>query len=84
MAVKEGHWEVVRVLLTESQINAEATNFKGWNPNKLIKNPEFTLVLVYHSRKPVFRPKMAIFRRTGIWEGGLPLPLAFQYLILMI
>ena len=33
MAVKEGHWEVVRVLLTESQINAEATNFKGWNPN---------------------------------------------------
>ena len=41
MAVKEGHWEVVRVLLTESQINAEATNFKGWNPNKLIKKPEF-------------------------------------------
>ena len=33
MAVKEGHWEVVRVLLTESQINAEATNFKGLNLN---------------------------------------------------
>ena len=32
----------------------------------------------------VFRPKMAIFRRTGMREGGLPLPLAFQYLILMI
>ena len=36
MAVKEGHWEVVRVLLTESQINAEATNFKGQNPNQSI------------------------------------------------
>ena len=32
----------------------------------------------------VFRPKMAIFRRAGMREGGLPLPLAFQYLILMI
>ena len=31
-----------------------------------------------------FRPKMAIFRRTGMMEGGLPLPLAFQYLILII
>jgi hypothetical protein len=27
---------------------------------------------------------MAIFWRAGIREGGLPLPLAFQYLILMI
>jgi hypothetical protein len=41
-------------------------------------------MLVYHSRKPVFRPKMAIFRKAGMREGGLPLPLAFQYLILMI
>ena len=32
----------------------------------------------------VFRPKMAIFQRAGMREGGLPLPLAFQYLILMI
>ena len=32
----------------------------------------------------VFRPKMAIFRRAGMRKGGLPLPLAFQYLILMI
>jgi hypothetical protein len=32
----------------------------------------------------VFRPKMAIFRRAGMREGGLPLPLAFQYLIFMI
>ena len=32
----------------------------------------------------VFRPKMAIFWRAGMREGGLPLPLAFQYLILMI
>ena len=31
-----------------------------------------------------FRPKMAIFRRAEMREGGLPLPLAFQYLILMI
>jgi hypothetical protein len=32
----------------------------------------------------VLRPKMAIFRRAGMRKGGLPLPLAFQYLILMI
>ena len=32
----------------------------------------------------VFRPKMAIFQRAGMREGGLPLPIAFQYLILMI
>ena len=38
MAVKEGHWEVVRVLLTESQINAEATNFKGRNPLHILGN----------------------------------------------
>ena len=43
-----------------------------------------TLMPVYHSHKPAFRPKMAIFRRAGMREGGLPLPLAFQYLILMI
>ena len=43
-----------------------------------------TLMLVYHCHKPVFTPKMAIFQRAGIREGGLPLPLAFQYLILMI
>ena len=35
---------------------------------------------VYHCHKPVFRPKKANFRR----EGGLPLPLAFQYLIFMV
>jgi len=32
----------------------------------------------------VFRPKMTIFWRAGMREGGLPLPLAFQYLIPMI
>ena len=26
----------------------------------------------------VFRPKMAIFRRAGMMEGGLPLPLAMK------
>ena len=39
---------------------------------------------VYHSHKPVFRPKMAIFRKAGMREGWLPLPLAFQYFIVMI
>ena len=43
-----------------------------------------TLMLVYHCHKPVFTPKIAIFRRAGMREGGLPLPLAFQYFILMI
>ena len=37
----------------------------------------------YHCHKPVFRPKMTIFLRAGMREGGLPLPLAFQYLIFM-
>ena len=32
----------------------------------------------------VFRSKMAIFQRAGMKEGGLPLPLTFQYLIFMI
>ena len=32
----------------------------------------------------LFRLKMVIFRRPGMKEGGLPLPLAFQYMILMI
>ena len=32
----------------------------------------------------VFRPKMSIFQRAGMRKEGLPLPLAFQYLILMI
>ena len=43
-----------------------------------------TLMLVYHCHKSVFTPKVAIFRRAGIREGGLPLPLAFQHLILLI
>ena len=43
-----------------------------------------TLMPVYHCHKPVFRPKMAIFWRAGMREGGLSLPLAFQYLIFMI
>ena len=35
-----------------------------------------TLMPLYHCHKPVFRPKMAIFQRAGMREGGLPLPLA--------
>ena len=42
-----------------------------------------TLMPLYHCHKPVFRPKMAIFWRAGMREGGLPLPLGFQYLIFM-
>ena len=38
IAVKEGHLEVIRVLLTESQIDAEATNFKGRNPLHILAN----------------------------------------------
>ena len=44
----------------------------------------YTLMLFYHCHKPVFTPKMASFQRAGIREGGMPLPLAFQYLILLI
>ena len=38
IAVKEGHLEVVRVLLTESQIDAEAVNVKGRNPLHILAN----------------------------------------------
>ena len=41
-----------------------------------------TLIPVYHCHKPVFRHK--IFRRAGMREGGLPLPLANHYLIFII
>ena len=54
------------------------------NLTLIFKDRKVTLMLVYHCHKPVFTPKMAIFRRAGIREGGLPLPLAFQYLILLI
>ena len=53
-------------------------------PIHLGKPRTSTLMLVYHCHKPGFTPKIAIFRRAGMREGGLPLPLAFQYLILMI
>ena len=58
---------------------------------EILKNPIYvkvicicTLMLVYHCHKPVFTPKMAIFRRAGMKKGGLPFPLVLQYLILMI
>ena len=53
-------------------------------PRDLILGKRHTLMLVYHCHKPVFTPKIAIFRRAGMREGGLPLPLTFQYLIFMI
>ena len=59
-------------------------NSEGSDCNKFTKFTPVTLMPLYHCHKPVFRPKMAIFRRAGMREGGLPLPLAFQYLILMI
>ncbi|ROT61389.1 Ankyrin repeat and FYVE domain-containing protein 1 [Penaeus vannamei] len=38
VAVKEGHLSVVRVLLTESRINAEAVNLRGQNPLHVLAN----------------------------------------------
>ena len=38
-----------------------------------------TLMPLYHCHKPVFRPKMAIFVRAGLREGGFPLPLFDSY-----
>ena len=38
LAVKEGHLSVVRVLLTESEIDAEAPNNKGRNPLHVLAN----------------------------------------------
>ena len=50
-------------------------------PTRDKKDVVDTLMLVYHCHKPVFTPKMA---RAVMRKGGLPLPLAFQYLILLI
>lgn len=38
VAVKEGHLSVVKVLLTESQINAAAVNLRGQNPLHVLAN----------------------------------------------
>ncbi|CAL4119884.1 unnamed protein product, partial [Meganyctiphanes norvegica] len=38
VAVKEGHLSIVRVLLTESQINAGAVNMRGQNPIHVLAN----------------------------------------------
>ena len=38
IAVKEGHLDVIRVLLTESHIDAKAINFKGRNPLHILAN----------------------------------------------
>ena len=58
------------------------SKFINYNIYKMPYND--TLIPVYHCHKPVFRPKMAIFRRAGMREGGFPLTLAFHYLIFMI
>ena len=47
--------------------------------NMFIKEIARSLGLTFN----LVTPKIAIFRRAGMREGGLPLPLAFQYLILM-
>lgn len=36
--LQEGHLSVVRVLLTESRINAEAVNLRGQNPLHVLAN----------------------------------------------
>ena len=64
-------------------INNPLHNLKCNGNENLAKIGSNTLMLVYHCHKPVFTPKIAIWR-AGMREGGLPLPLAFQYLIPMI
>ena len=44
------------------------SKFINYNIYKMPYND--TLIPVYHCHKPVFRPKMAIFRRAGMREGG--------------
>ena len=60
---------------------------------KRVKNIQNIMNFIYHIiysrvQKSIenfdFRAKMTIFQRVGMREGGLPLPLAFQYLIFMI
>ena len=63
--------------------NWRLLNGVGTIPKMKSDYPDYSLV--EKSRENfVFRPKMAIFRRAGMKEGGLPLPLAFQYFIFMI
>ena len=53
---------------------------KGGSP-KLFRNK---LAIILFGPGGLFMSKMPMFQRAGMREGGLPLPLAFQYLILMI
>ena len=77
-----------RKILQQQQVSYPSSCFAihNWSQTlyKVVFESQYTLKPVYHCHKPVFRPKMAIFRRAGMKEGGLPLPLAFQYLIFMI
>ena len=77
-----------RKILQQQQVSYPSSCFAihNWSQTlyKVVFESQYTLKPVDHCHKPVFRPKMAIFRRAGMKEGGLPLPLAFQYLIFMI
>ena len=45
---------------------------------------EYPLAVILFGPGCLFMSKMSMFQRAGMREGGLPLPPAFQYLILMI
>ena len=43
-----------------------------------------TLAVILFGPSGLFMSKMPKFQRAGMREGGLPLPAAFQYLILVM
>ena len=75
--LKDKKWKL-KDIRYKLKINNNATKMK-----RTVRKRS-TLMPFHHCHKSVFRPKMAIFQRAGMREGGLPFPLAFDYLIFMI
>ncbi|XP_059091061.1 rabankyrin-5-like isoform X1 [Tigriopus californicus] len=76
LAVKEGHLEVIKVLLTESNINAQAINSKGRNPLHVLavfgkenSSGVFDLLLESIPQFPINKPDL---------EGNSPLLIAYS------
>lgn len=76
IAVREGHLSVVRVLLTESSIDAEAVNLKGRNPlHELCRYSKDNaaaiceLFLECMPQYPINKTDINVSWQTCLWNG---------------